>query len=364
MIVFSRRPSRLLLPLFTCACLALGACSDDEPKPPEPVDVPVMTRNIYLGGNIFELAQARSPQEVPVIAARLYSTVRATNFPQRAEALAKEIETAQPALVGLQEVSLYRTQKPSDFSSNGAVNAQTVEFDFLTILMAELDKRGLGYRVVAKVENADSELPAALSGSASDLTDIRLTDYDVILARADVTVAGAVEQNYTKNQAVPVGGSTVTFKRGFTKVDATVGGASFTFVNSHLEGLMPANDEQSRELVGILAGYAEPLILVGDLNTGPGSPTPAYGTLTTTASLTDAWTAVSTDAGFTCCVGANVNDTSTTGFDERIDLVLYRGEGIEPLSAEVVGDALADRTASGLWPSDHAGVVVTFRLQR
>ncbi|HEX8700191.1 MAG TPA: endonuclease/exonuclease/phosphatase family protein [Myxococcaceae bacterium] len=196
--------------------------------------------------------------------------------------------------------------------------------------MAELEKRGLDYRVAAKVKNGDSELSAALSGSASDLTDVRLTDYDVILARGDVTTAGTVEQNYTKNQQVPVGGSTVTFLRGFTKVDATVNGASFTFVNSHVEGLMPANDAQSKELVEILKGYSEPLIMVGDLNTGPGSPTPAY----------------------------------VTGFDERIDLVFYRGEGIEPVSAEVVGNELTDRTASGLWPSDHAGVVVTFRLQR
>ncbi len=363
MTVLPGHRSRLLFPLLTCASLALCACSEEEPAPQDPVDVAVMTRNIYLGGNIFELAQAKSPQEVPVIAARLYSTVRATNFPQRAEALAREIETTKPALVGLQEVSLYRTQHPSDFTSNGLVNAPNVEFDFLATLMAELEKRGLDYRVAAKVKNGDSELPAALSGSASNLTDIRLTDYDVILARGDVTTAGTVEQNYTKNQQVPVGGSTVTFLRGFTKVDATVGGASFTFVNSHVEGLMPANDEQSKELVEILKGYAEPLILVGDLNTGPGSPTPAYGTLTETASFADAWTKVSTEPGFTCCVSSNVNDTSTAGFDERIDLVFYRGEGIEPVSAEVVGNELADRTASGLWPSDHAGVVVTFRIQ-
>jgi endonuclease/exonuclease/phosphatase (EEP) superfamily protein YafD len=131
-----------------------------------------------------------------------------------------------------------------------------------------------------------------------------------------------------------------------------------------MEGLMPANDDQSKELVEILKGYSEPLLLVGDLNTGPGSPTPAYGTLTSTASFTDAWTTVSTEPGFTCCVSSNVNDTDTSRFDERIDLVLYRGEGIEPTSAEVVGDELTDRTASGLWPSDHAGVVVTFRIQR
>jgi endonuclease/exonuclease/phosphatase family metal-dependent hydrolase len=356
--------SRLLLPLFTCATLALCACSDEEATPQEPVDVPVMTRNLYLGGNIFELSQAKSAQEVPVIAARLYATVRATNFPQRAEALAKEIETAKPALVGMQEVSLYRTQHPSDYLSNGLVNAPNVEFDFLAILMAELQKRGLDYRVAAKVKNGDSELPAALSGNANDLTDIRLTDYDVILARGDVTTAGVVEKNYTKNQQVPVGGSTVTFLRGFTKVDATVDGASFTFVNSHMEGLMPANDDQSKEMVEILGGYANPLMLVGDLNTGPGSPTPAYGTLASAANLIDSWTKVSEQPGFTCCVSANVNDTTTTGFDERIDLVLYRGEQLEPISGEVVGDELTDRTASGLWPSDHAGMVMTFRVQR
>jgi hypothetical protein len=31
------------------------------------------------------------------------------------------------------------------------------------------------------------------------------------------------------------------------------------------------------------------------------------------------------------------------------------------LDADVVGDELGDRTPSGLWPSDHAGVVATLR---
>ena len=32
------------------------------------------------------------------------------------------------------------------------------------------------------------------------------------------------------------------------------------------------------------------------------------------------------------------------------------------MAAEVIGEELGDRTAAGLWPSDHAGVVATLRL--
>ncbi|MFP2911412.1 endonuclease/exonuclease/phosphatase family protein [Pyxidicoccus sp. 3LFB2] len=362
----SSRPLRLLAPLLGCAVLSLTACDDDDAPGDETgsTEAAVMTRNVYLGGNIFLLATAQSFEQVPGIAAQLYATVQATDFPARAKALADEVQAANPALVGLQEVSLYRTQYPSDFRAYPLPDAQDITYDFLAILLEELEARGLDYRVAAKVTNADSELPAALSGNATDLTDIRLTDYDVILARGDVQISGVVQQNYTHNQQVPVGGASVTFKRGFTKVEATVDGARFTFVNSHLEGLMPANEAQANELAGILAGYPRPLVLVGDLNTGPGSPTPAYGIFTGSAGLTDAWTTVGTGNGFTCCVGDRVNDTTTEGFDERIDLVLHDGDGLEPLSAEVVGDELSDRTESGLWPSDHAGVVVKFRIDR
>ena len=41
--------------------------------------------------------------------------------------------------------------------------------------------------------------------------------------------------------------------------------------------------------------------------------------------------------------------------------VLFR-QNLCALDADVVGDELNDRTASGLWPSDHAGVVADLRL--
>ena len=35
-----------------------------------------------------------------------------------------------------------------------------------------------------------------------------------------------------------------------------------------------------------------------------------------------------------------------------------------PTSVDVVGEEPADRTASGLWPSDHAGVIATLTLPK
>ncbi|WP_224248451.1 endonuclease/exonuclease/phosphatase family protein [Hyalangium gracile] len=361
--LLSRRGPRLLTALLAGSTLTLTGCGEDDKTPTGPVDVTVMTRNIYLGGNIFLLAQAKTRQEIPGIAGQLFATVQATNFQERAGALAAEIAEKNPALVGLQEVSLYRTQYPSDFFSNGAVNALVDASDFVAILQQQLRERGLDYRIAARVRNADSELPAALSSNANDLTDIRLTDYDVILARGDVRTSEVVERNYVNNAQVATGGGSVTFTRGFTKVDATVDGARFTFVNSHVEGIMPANEQQSRELVAALGGYSQPVIVVGDLNSGPGSPTPGYGILRD-AGYTDAWTVAGSGPGFTCCFSDRVNDTSTAALDERIDLVLYKGDRLQPVSAEVVGDELGDRTASSLWPSDHAGTVVTFRIER
>jgi hypothetical protein len=41
---------------------------------------------------------------------------------------------------------------------------------------------------------------------------------------------------------------------------------------------------------------------------------------------------------------------------------MLRGRG-HVLHARVVGDEPDDRTAGGLWPSDHAGVIATIQLR-
>ena len=66
------------------------------------------------------------------------------------------------------------------------------------------------------------------------------------------------------------------------------------------------------------------------------------------------------DPGFTCCQDADLLNP-TSKLSERIDLVLFRGN-FSAIHADIVGDNPANRTSSGLWPSDHAGVVATLQF--
>lgn len=73
--------------------------------------------------------------------------------------------------------------------------------------------------------------------------------------------------------------------------------------------------------------------------------------------------ATTTAFGLTCCWETHLL-SPVPPFDQRIDLVLHRGP-FRALAAEIVGeDPVADRTASGLFHSDHAGVVARLRLGR
>jgi hypothetical protein len=60
-----------------------------------------------------------------------------------------------------------------------------------------------------------------------------------------------------------------------------------------------------------------------------------------------------------------VNDPTAAGFDHRIDLILARtpdGDGLAVDRGEVTGTELGDRDPeTGLWPSDHGGVVLRLR---
>jgi endonuclease/exonuclease/phosphatase family metal-dependent hydrolase len=356
----------LVLSLLAGVFVSTGCPRDTRPEPSE---VTVVSYNLYLGADISELLTAPA-DELPLVAARLFQNVQETDFPTRATAIAALIERENPALIGLQEVSLYRTQTPSDFVTGVTEpNATDVALDFLTILLARLQERGLAYRPVAITTNADVEVPASTDGAT--FTDIRLTDRDVILARDDVTVAHAVEANFTAALTVSIGGHTIDFLRGYNSVVATVHGRTFTFANTHLEvddgnpqGAARAQFAQALELLAALQDRPLPLLLVGDFNSpadGSGTVIPelgrhTYGLLTETH--TDALTEAGVD-GPTCCQGSELRNPTST-LRRRIDLILHRG-GAEARSADILGDEPEDRV-DDLWPSDHAGVSATLRL--
>jgi len=340
-------------------------------QPTDSQHITVVTRNLYLGANLDQAIAAifsGNPDAIIQAATATWASVVATNFPERAEVLADEIAHSQPQLVGLQEVSLYRTGPPDTFSES-PMPAKRVRLDYLEILLQELNERGLHYAPVAVTKNFDVENPGYTAPGV--LQDIRLTDRDVILARTDLPsselkLSNVQTANFHTNATFPIGtsGQSVTILRGWGSVDVTSGGHKFRFINTHLEQEGFFNQVQVAQGNELLSGPANTslrVILVGDYNSrADGTGTPTYSNLTG-AGFTDAWSVTHPgELGNTFGHEPLLRNT-TVNLTQRIDLVLFRSS-VSAVNADVVGDELSDRTPSGLWPSDHAGLMATLGL--
>ena len=338
--------------------LALAGCGDSPADiTPPPATAPafrVLTWNLFLGTDFASLFDVQSMAEIPDAAAGAWADVQATDFPARAESIADALALTEPLLVGLQEVELFRMQSPGD--SWFGEPATNVALDFVETLRAALTARDLDYTVASTTTTIDAEVPMTV---ASGTDDIRLTDREVILARPSVTVSNPRQGVFTAAARVSVPGApiTVALERGFTAVDAVVGGRAFVFVSAHLEAADDAvRDAQGREFLTALEDITGPLVLVGDFNASPASG--LYADILA-AGFTDAWSVAQGD-GSTCCQAPTLaNEASELG--ARIDYVFVRG-GLSPTEALRVGDVATSRTPSGLWPSDHAGVTAAVQF--
>ena len=141
----------------------------------------------------------------------------ANNFPARAAAIAGEIQAAGgPLLIGLQEAA--------QISGPGAP-----PLDYAQILLEQLKTLGLNYTIVG-----------IHTGTTVALAGFSETDRDIVLARTGVpgfTVTGQDYDFKPEHQfpvPTPVFG-TITDKRGYVLVDATLDGVPFQFVSTHLD---------------------------------------------------------------------------------------------------------------------------------
>ena len=168
--------------------------------------------------------------------------------------------------------------------------------------------------------------------------------------------------------------------RGYASVVAEVNGESYRFVTTHLEesfaefGLQWIQASQAAELIEDLADETLPVIVAGDFNSDPTDPsTPPYGQpyeQFVAAGYEDMWQEgplAHHDEGLTCCQTEALNEE--LAFDRRIDHIFVKSpvsflpaQAVGPTITFVVGDRQQDRTPSGLWPSDHAGVVTRLRV--
>jgi endonuclease/exonuclease/phosphatase family metal-dependent hydrolase len=330
----------------------------------------VATYNLYLGADlapVLTLPPDATPEQIVAAAAAVYGQVVQTDFPARTEIIARETVEQSPVLIGLQEVALWETGPPG---------ALTPSYDFLEILLAELEERGATYQPVAINTNFTGTLPIGPTTLA------RLTMRDVILARSDLPasrlkLSNPFSANFQAKLQFTIGGQTVDVLRGWSSVDAKYRGKSYRFVNTHLEAFHPViRVLQAQELVAWMAGSPLPIVLAGDLNTLRGDMSDAYGVFIG-AGFVDGGVEAMPQADW--CVNASMGDPGCTAgqdadlmnFPSELDHVVdYVMHNLDPHvdeiagSGEILGEEVADFTPTGLWPSDHAGVSLTLEIAK
>jgi hypothetical protein len=321
----------------------------------EPCDpVKVMTRNLFVGSDFKDLLAAKSQTEFSEAVTKAYGAILGTRPVDRMTAIAREIAVQNPDLVGLQEAGILRTGTSRP--------ATKIEFDFLQILLAELGKLNENYATVAVVEGLDAEAASTLG------FNVRFTIQNAILARLPSDTCKVAWSNprfgrYLAQNFVVTPIGLITNPSGWASVDVEAANRRLRFVTTHLAlsvnkiTIVPLFE--AVELQWTAARTPLPIVVVGDFNTAANlatDPTNVIYKNFVRAGFVDVWTKANpNDPGLTCCRPADLKDSNGV-LTIRNDLIFVRN-GIAIVDSQLVGDKQSDRTASALWPSDHAGVV-------
>ncbi|HEX3668912.1 MAG TPA: hypothetical protein VHY55_07145 [Acidimicrobiia bacterium] len=358
--------------------------------------VSVMTRNLYLGADLAPAINAASTNDFIDANGQIVRDVITNAFNVRAKGLASEIISKGPDLVGLQEVAEWRKGALNDgapLTCTGTEDdnppfgcqftASTVRYDFLKLLMAQLNKGKQRYRIVQANQEFDFEAPTDANGIPGDgdapgvndngEENDRLTMRDVILAKVGKRVKTSNVQtgHYTNLYAPLVGGLVkVHVIRGWLSTDVKVGKSPlFRFVDTHLEafGDPKIRAAQAKELVAA-GGPADPkgklpVVLVGDLNsdddTVKGGDRLAYKALQKAG-----YVERSTDNPLGCCLNTSIltdDHGSVKDFDHQVDHVLTD----RPKQVKLVSSAVTGRKpVHGFWDSDHAGLFSALTISK
>ncbi len=414
---FISRSTRLWTFLF--AALFLVAVTAEAKQKPRKAKIKAVSYNLYVGASIFRVFDPPACGPAQAVF-DIHSIIQQTDFPARAEAIADEIAEVEPHVIGLQEVTMLRTGPADSLTPSGIellppescssapcftfkTNAQVVQYDYLKILQDALAARGLHFKVAegASTVNADVEFPAidfffdgASCAPISLPEDVRLTDRDVVLVREDLDINFQTGKNFDFNLPIqlptllPTPGGAVPatyvaeFTRGWGAVNLTIKDQAFSVLNTHLEvgddaeapdhPLNLIQGAQAIEAAVATGQLPTPLLLIGDINSSPGSgftdPRPAYFILSQLAQLTDVWNIrhqPGPEDGFTCCQSETVDNVESE-LDPRIDVIMadFGGLQVDKAKFRVLGDQPEDTTPAGLWPSDHAGVGAKIEFER
>ncbi|HSV37811.1 MAG TPA: endonuclease/exonuclease/phosphatase family protein [Nocardioidaceae bacterium] len=290
----------------------------------------VATYNLYLGADLSLLFGV--PEEgMADVVTTLLDQLSVTDFPTRARAIARLLVDADVELVGLQEVTRW-------------TRAGDVLCDFLAELTSALEDAGGAYDVHAVNRN--------FAGAGADMT---VEGSNVTLVRRELVVLSEQVGDFADALTVTTPMGDVSIRRSWGLVDVEAVGRQLRFVNTHTEAYdVDVRNAQRDELLASV-GEVTPCVIVGDFNATPdrvglGAP------------YADAWIAAGGDpaGGLTCGQAADLRN-EVSALAERIDYVWVRDATVE--ACRLIGAEPSDRTPTGLWPSDHAGVLAEVDLR-
>lgn len=322
----------------------------------------VMTYNVDVGTEYAGLLDHDLSNFLQA-ATNMVLAVRASDPPGRAQVVAREIVATMPHLVSLQEVSTLSTGPTKD--------NLTMEFDYLQLLLQALTDQGAQYVMVASKQTWDAIIPTTTGFARGTWSVVLLARAD--LEPADFSFSGSQGGTFTATLVVhlyaldghsdlcPValkldGSCRMPWPRGWAFTDVFYRDKVFRIIGAHLDSASALLEvPQGLELLNGPANTTLPVIVAGDLNCDCSNPNDlTFPTCVNfdKADFIDSWSA------------ANPFGNGYTKYlpieNQRSDYVMARGR-FNVQEAAIVGDQVTDKTVSGVWPSDHAGVVA--RLQ-
>jgi len=371
--------------------------------------IKVMTQNQYLGANLEPLVTAPDPVAFNEALVFVLQTLGASNYPERVQKLAQTIAKSGAHLVGLQEMWAFDCTSVSQTIPDPCSLFGPAFNDHLEATLEALHDIDTDYYEAATVQNLTIEsvgfpvpgIPVFLDDDESPDIFVTVIDRDVILARSKVVTTPVTYDcprrsldgcNFETVAMTSIGGIPLNIERGFVAVDAVVKGTSYRFVNTHLEVRFPdpgnpfsryIQSAQATELMGTLAYQPAPpnsrLLLVGDINSDPDDPYPSdtsgpfltpYQQFVSGYTLagewisdaySDTWTLKRKQKpGLTCCEAADLRNAVSI-HDRRVDMIFSLSVP-EKVKARVLNTKPRNKTASGLWPSDHATLVAKLKF--
>ena len=244
----------------------------------------VMSRNIYLGADVG-VALELIP-DMPAAAQFMWDQVNKNDFSKRSVALAAEIQSYKPDVIGLQEATIWYCKKN--------VWSKKVEvFNFTDQLLQALD----GDYVLASKDGKTAFNPGYSINPIPFLTMVKDPERFQKVFGQDKAACGfqigdalAIKKELA-GQVVRVGNTEyedsysivptlMTIYRGYTWADINIANIPVRFITTHLESIWDENKvpnaaKQATQLIKDVKETNMPLVIIGDFNSDPRDPRPA-----------------------------------------------------------------------------------------